>query len=60
GENMLQGSMQLVSGLFFGNLRKYKAIHGRTVASAMLMASKKEEHGFFRYQFDEIKKLALS
>ncbi len=60
GENMLQGSMKLLSGLFFGSLRKYRAIHGRTVASAMLKASKKEDHGFFRYQFDEIKNLASS
>lgn len=58
GENILQESLKLVSGLFFGSLRKYKAIHGKTVAAAMMNTAKKEEKGFFRYTYDEIKKLA--
>ena len=57
GERILQGSMKLISGLFFGRLQKFKAIHGRTVAKAMLNAAKKEEKGFFRYTYDGINKL---
>jgi uncharacterized protein YbjT (DUF2867 family) len=58
GEKMLQGSMKLISGVFFGSLRKFKAIHGKTVAKAMLNAAKKNEKGFFIYTYDEMKRLA--
>ena len=36
---------------------KYKAIHGRKVAQAMLAAAKKNEEGFFVYEYKEIKNL---
>ena len=42
GEKLLQGSMKLISRAFFGPLRKFKAIHGRIVAKAMLNAAKKK------------------
>jgi uncharacterized protein YbjT (DUF2867 family) len=58
GERILQGTMKLVSGLLLGSLRRYKAIHGKTVAAAMLNAAKKEEKGFFRYTYDGIKELS--
>ena len=57
-EHMLQGTMKLLSPLFVGSLRKYKAIHGKTVAAAMLNAAKEDKKGFFRYTYDEIKMLA--
>ncbi|MGZ8517284.1 MAG: NAD(P)H-binding protein [Chitinophagaceae bacterium] len=57
-EGFLQGSMKLFSGLFIGGMRKYKAIHGKTVAAAMLNAAKKDDKGFFRYTYDDIRKLA--
>lgn len=57
GEGVLQGSMKLFSGFFFGGMRKYKAIHGKAVAAAMLNAAKKDDKGFFRYTYDEIKRL---
>ena len=57
-ENMIQGTMKLLSPLFIGSLRKYKAIQGKTVAAAMLNAAKEDEKGFFKYTYDEIKKLA--
>ena len=60
GEGLLQGSTKLMSGLFFGSMRKYKAIHGKTVAAAMLNAAKKDDKGFFRYTFDKIRDLADS
>ena len=58
GESILQGTMKLVSGLFFGSVRKYRAIPGNTVAAAMLNAAKKEDKGFFRYTYDEIIELS--
>lgn len=58
GENFLQGTMKMLSGLFFGSFRKFRAIHGRTVAKAMLNAAKTGRPGFHRYTFDEIVKLA--
>ena len=60
GEGLLQGSMKLFSGLLFGSMRKYKAIHGKTVAAAMRNAAKKDAKGFFRYTYDDIKKLSLT
>lgn len=58
GESLLQGSMKILSGLLGGSYRKYRAIHGKTVAKAMLNAAKKNEPGFYRYTFDEIKRLS--
>lgn len=58
GESILQGSMKTLSGIFVGSLRKYRAIHGKTVAKAMLNAAKKSEEGFHRYTFDHIKELS--
>ena len=57
GESLLQNSIKLISGLLIGSLRKYKAIHGKTVATAMLNAAKKNDKGFFRYSYDQIIKL---
>jgi uncharacterized protein YbjT (DUF2867 family) len=58
GERILQGGMKLISGLLLGSLRRYKAIHGKTVATAMLNAAKKEERGLFRYTYEGIKELS--
>jgi uncharacterized protein YbjT (DUF2867 family) len=58
GESLLQGTMKLMSILFIGSLRKYKAIPGQTVAAAMLHAAKKDEKGFFKYTHDSIQDLA--
>ena len=58
GERILQNAMKLVSGLFFGSRRKYKAIHGKTVAAAMLNAAQKDDKGFFRYTYDDINELS--
>lgn len=58
GEEFLQGSLKVLSGLFFGPLRKFRAIHCKIVARAMLQAAKKETPGFFRYMYDKIKQLA--
>ena len=58
GEQLLQGSMKMISGLFGGTMRKFRAINGKTVARAMLNAAKKETKGFRRYRYDEIVRLA--
>ncbi len=60
GESLLQGSMKTLSGIFVGSLRKFRAVHGKTVAKAMLNAAKKNETGFYRYTFDQIKDLSES
>ena len=60
GESLLQGSMKTLSGIFVGSLRKFRAVHGKTVAKAMLNAAKKNEIGFYRYTFDQIKDLSES
>lgn len=56
-ERIWQGIMKILSPLFINGLAKYKAIHGKAVAIAMVNAAKKEGKGFFRYTYKEIKKL---
>lgn len=50
GEKIGQAIMKLLSGLLGGSLKKYRPIHAKTVASAMLEAAKKEEAGFFKQE----------
>ena len=57
GERFLQGSLKFVSGIFNGRMRRFRAIHGHTVAKAMLAASKKTTVGVTRYTYDDIVKL---
>lgn len=45
GESVAKGIMRLINILFVGNLKKYKAIPGRTVAQAMLNLTKMNESG---------------
>lgn len=49
----------LMSGLSFLVPSKYKPVHGRDVARAMIAASKTSMEGFFVYEFKEIKKLSV-
>jgi len=58
GEKLLQASMKFFSGLLAGGMRKYKAIHGKTVAKAMLHAAKKDAQEFSKYTYDGIRALA--
>ncbi len=58
GEKFLQGSLKFLSRLFGGSMRKFRAIHGRTVARAMLNAAKDNSKGFFRHRYDEIVRLS--
>lgn len=58
GERLLQGSIKFLSGAFVGSMRKFRAIHGRTVARAMLNAAKENKKGFFRHAYDDVIKLS--
>lgn len=57
-EKIWQGVMKIISPLFINGMTKYKAIHGKTVAIAMMNAAKKEGTGFFRYTYNGIQELA--
>lgn len=58
GEQIGTPVMRAVSFLMTGSLRKYKPIHGRDVARAMLNVSKNDEPGIFFYTYNDIKKLS--
>ena len=60
GENILQGTFKALSALLFGPFKKYKAIQGAAVASAMVNAAKQEVQGKFLYEYDAIELLAKS
>jgi uncharacterized protein YbjT (DUF2867 family) len=49
----------VMTGLSFLIPAKYKPVHGRKVAKAMLTVSKTNSEGFFVYEFKEIKKLSV-
>lgn len=53
-EKIMQGIMPVIALLFIGPLRKYKPIHGKKVAQAMLGAAKDPKPGIHVHQFDEI------
>ncbi|MEO5681414.1 MAG: NAD(P)H-binding protein [Chitinophagaceae bacterium] len=54
GETIAQPIMRALSGLFFGGLKKYKAIDAKTVASAMVAASKKTATGQFTWGYQQM------
>jgi uncharacterized protein YbjT (DUF2867 family) len=57
-EQIIEVPMKLLSGLLSGSLTRYKSVHGKIVAAAMLNAAKKEEAGFFKYTYDGIVELS--
>ncbi len=58
GEQIGIPLMKAFSFLLTRSRRKYKLIHGRDVARAMMNASKKDEPGIFLYTYDDIKALS--
>ncbi len=58
GEIIGKYIMQILSFLFFGKFRKYKAIHAKTVALAMIKAAKTNFSGIKVFESDEIEKIA--
>ena len=53
-----QTVMKAFSRLMKGGLSKYRPIHSKEVAAAMLVCSRQEEPGFFVHQYDEMKRLS--
>ena len=49
--------MKTLSFLFFGNLKKYKPIEGKTVAKALLRIAKQNNMGFKIYESDVIQEI---
>lgn len=58
GEIIGKYIMQIFSFLFFGKFRKYKAIHAKTVALAMIKAAKTNFSGIKVFESNEIEKIA--
>ena len=52
-----KGIMQGLSGLFMGNLKKFKGIEGKDVARAMIAAAKSEGKGMFVHHYDDMMKV---
>lgn len=57
-ERLGQIVMQATSPLFLGGLQKYKPIHARDVAAAMLAAAKQAAPGFHVLEYEAMKKIA--
>jgi uncharacterized protein YbjT (DUF2867 family) len=60
GELIGKGVMTIIGFLFIGPLKKYKAIHGATVAKAMVKVALKEEKGRLVYESDRIAEIGGS
>lgn len=54
GEKIAQGSMQLLSFMFIGGLKKYKPIQSSDVAKGMMAAAKKTSSGIHVYEYRDI------
>jgi len=57
GEKIGAFFMKILSFMFLGNLKKYKAIEAKTVAKAMLTIAQKNNSGFKIYESDVIQKI---
>ena len=57
GEKVGAFVMKLVSFAFVGKLKKYKAIHGNTVAKALYHLAQKNTKGFHIYESDVIQEI---
>jgi uncharacterized protein YbjT (DUF2867 family) len=57
GEKIGAFFMKTLSFLFLGNLKKYKAIEGKTVAKALLAIAKTNNLGFKIYESDVIQEI---
>lgn len=55
-ESIGKGVMQGLSGLFMGNLKKFKGIEGADVAKAMVAAAKSDGKGMFVHHYDDMMK----
>ncbi len=55
-ESIGKGVVQGLSGLFRGNLKKYKGIEGAHVARAMVAAAKSDGKGMFVHHYNDMMK----
>ncbi len=60
GERIGQIAMETFSFVFINNLRKYKPIHAKEVATAITYAAKQQKPGFSVYEYDEMKQMPPS
>lgn len=60
GETLAKSAMKLFSFLLIGKARKYKAIHGKVLAQAMVNAAKNNMEGIYTYQYIGMLQLANS
>ncbi|CAM2067848.1 Oxidoreductase [Sulfidibacter corallicola] len=58
GERLGEWVLAATSWLLVGPLRKYRAIHARVVAEALVAQAKREESGVFRLESDQIARTA--
>jgi uncharacterized protein YbjT (DUF2867 family) len=58
GERIGAVFMRVLSLVLIGGLRKYKAIHARTIAQGMMYASQEKQAGTHLYEYNEISKFA--
>jgi uncharacterized protein YbjT (DUF2867 family) len=58
GERIGTVFMRALSLVLVGGLRKYKAIHARTIAQGMMYASQKKQAGTYLYEYNDITKFA--
>lgn len=58
GEKIAQTIMELISFMFLGNLKKFRAIGANNVAKAMVNESKQQNTGVHYYQYAEMMNLA--
>ncbi|HSN47439.1 MAG TPA: NAD(P)H-binding protein [Flavobacterium sp.] len=59
GEKIGAFFMKTLSFLFLGNLKKYKAIEGKTVAKALLTIAQANNSGFKIYESDVIQEIGI-
>ncbi len=59
-ERIGQIAMETFSFVFINNLRKYKPIHAKEVATAITYAAKQQKPGFSVYEYDEMKQMPPS
>ncbi|MFN2439723.1 MAG: semialdehyde dehydrogenase, partial [Chitinophagaceae bacterium] len=57
GERIGQIVMQTFSFLLINNLRKYKPVHAKEVAVAMIYSAKQQRPGFAVYEYDDIEQM---
>jgi uncharacterized protein YbjT (DUF2867 family) len=57
GEIIVQTIMDILSFLFIGPLKKYRAIGAHNIAKAMVKASKLQKRGVYYYRYDDIMEL---